>query len=114
MACSLRLLFYVLERMTPCSAFDEMIRLVNVNFDVLEEPSLVPSFATAARSADTGFPLPKENVFMLAFEQGDGGGLLLNHLRHVFTDDTVLVGLDIGRGKLCHVIWETVARWTNV
>lgn len=60
----------------PCSALDEVIRLVNVHFDVLEEPGLVGIFPSAACSADTGFPLPKEDVFMLAFEQGGEGGLL--------------------------------------
>lgn len=45
-----------------CSALDEMIRLVNVYFDVLEEPGLLRIFPSAARFADTGFPLPKEDV----------------------------------------------------
>jgi len=53
-----------------------MIRLVNVHFDVFEEPGLVRIFPSAARSAETSFPLPKEDVFMLAFEQGGEGGLL--------------------------------------
>lgn len=59
-----------------CSALDEMIRLVNVHFDILEEPGLLRIFPSAARFADTRFPLPKKDVFMLAFEQGGEGGLL--------------------------------------
>ena len=51
------------------SAFDEMIRLVNVHFDVLEEPSLSGIF-TAPRLPDSRFPLPKKNVFVVALEEG--------------------------------------------